>query len=145
MTLYTLEVYGDPLPGGSKRAIPRGGRASVVDANPRVQLWKDQVSRAARDYLDLVVGSEGFPLEVPLSVHFFFMIRPPVSCDRTWPSVRPDLTKLIRPVEDALTGILWKDDALIVEQYASKRYSPVPCVIIDVERFEPSLVRTGHD
>jgi Holliday junction resolvase RusA-like endonuclease len=39
-----------------------------------------------------------------------------------FPTVRPDATKLIRPAEDALKGILWRDDSQIVTQAATKRY-----------------------
>ncbi len=43
---------------------------------------------------------------------------------RTCPSVKPDLSKLIRSTEDALTDArIWTDDALVVEyRYAAKRY-----------------------
>jgi Holliday junction resolvase RusA-like endonuclease len=40
-----------------------------------------------------------------------------------WPLKRPDSTKLVRAVEDALTGILWSDDSVIVlGPIAAKRY-----------------------
>lgn len=39
-----------------------------------------------------------------------------------YPAVRPDVTKLLRAVEDACTGIVWRDDAQIIEQHATKRY-----------------------
>ena len=35
---------------------------------------------------------------------------------------KPDLTKLTRAVEDALTGIVWKDDSQVVEQDTKKVY-----------------------
>ena len=38
-------------------------------------------------------------------------------------SSRPDLTKLTRCLEDALTGIVWTDDALIHSQVLRKRYT----------------------
>jgi Holliday junction resolvase RusA-like endonuclease len=39
-----------------------------------------------------------------------------------WPCVKPDCTKLLRGVEDAMTGIVWRDDAQVVEQMVSKVY-----------------------
>jgi Holliday junction resolvase RusA-like endonuclease len=39
-----------------------------------------------------------------------------------YPTVRPDVTKLVRPLEDSLTGIVWRDDAQVVRQLAEKRY-----------------------
>lgn len=39
-----------------------------------------------------------------------------------YPTTKPDTTKLLRGVEDALTGILWRDDSLVCVQQAEKRY-----------------------
>jgi Holliday junction resolvase RusA-like endonuclease len=39
-----------------------------------------------------------------------------------YPTNPPDATKLLRSTEDALTGIVWKDDKLIVDQLVSKNY-----------------------
>lgn len=38
-------------------------------------------------------------------------------------TVRPDVTKLLRGLEDALTGVLWRDDAQVVKQHACKVYT----------------------
>jgi len=38
------------------------------------------------------------------------------------PAWRPDLTKLLRGTEDALTGTLWGDDGQVVFHQAAKRY-----------------------
>lgn len=38
------------------------------------------------------------------------------------PTSKPDLTKLTRAVEDALTGIIWKDDSQVVQQDTKKVY-----------------------
>jgi Holliday junction resolvase RusA-like endonuclease len=40
-----------------------------------------------------------------------------------WPTVKPDATKLLRGLEDALTGVVWRDDAQVVEQAVTKRYA----------------------
>lgn len=40
------------------------------------------------------------------------------------PIVNPDLTKLLRPTEDALKGILWTDDNRIATEFSGKRYGP---------------------
>jgi Holliday junction resolvase RusA-like endonuclease len=39
-----------------------------------------------------------------------------------WPCSRPDATKLLRAVEDALTGVVWRDDGQVVVQTARKVY-----------------------
>lgn len=37
--------------------------------------------------------------------------------------IRPDVLKLARAVEDALTGIVWADDAIIVREHLEKDYA----------------------
>jgi Holliday junction resolvase RusA-like endonuclease len=44
--------------------------------------------------------------------------------------VKPDVLKLARAVEDALTGILYRDDAQIVTEVLRKRYGDPPRVEI---------------
>ena len=39
-----------------------------------------------------------------------------------WIISTPDTTKLIRAVEDALNGVIWGDDSLVVDQTQTKRY-----------------------
>lgn len=48
------------------------------------------------------------------------------------PGKRPDVLKLARAVEDALTGIVYVDDSMIVDERIGKRY---------VHNWEPQLVR----
>lgn len=45
---------------------------------------------------------------------------------------KPDLSNLIKFTEDALNGILWQDDSLIVSICAVKRYSCQPKTIIEI-------------
>lgn len=40
-----------------------------------------------------------------------------------WPTRRPDLLKRTRALEDALTGVVWVDDAQIVVEETAKRYA----------------------
>jgi crossover junction endodeoxyribonuclease RusA len=40
-----------------------------------------------------------------------------------WPSKKPDLSKLVRAIEDALTGVVYDDDARIVMHDITKRYA----------------------
>jgi Holliday junction resolvase RusA-like endonuclease len=38
-------------------------------------------------------------------------------------AVKPDATKLWRSTEDALTGVIWVDDAQVVDQRVTKTYA----------------------
>ena len=59
------------------------------------------------------------PLDGPLVVSMVFTMPKPASAPKrrtTWPDKKPDLSKLVRSTEDALTDAgLWVDDARVVE------------------------------
>jgi crossover junction endodeoxyribonuclease RusA len=69
------------------------------------------------------------PLSSPMVVYLHFTL-PGDPCK---PATRPpDLDKLIRAVLDALTGIVWVDDAQVCQCVAVKVYGDRPRVTIDV-------------
>ncbi len=134
MSPITIHINGTPAPGGSKRHI---GNGVMIDAGKNNKPWRDTVAWHARDQY------RGDPLTGPLSVVVAFRV-PMLKSHRRKdgsikpnigePDRRPDLTKLWRAVEDALTGILWIDDAQIVQQTIGKAYAPVPGVTVVVRR-----------
>jgi crossover junction endodeoxyribonuclease RusA len=135
---FELVVPGTPEPGGSKRHV---GNGRIVDANPKVNQWRQLVGYHAlhqRNNRPLLEG----PLQ--LTVRFYLArpknhygtgrniakIRPSAPA---YPTTRPDTTKLIRAVEDAMTGVLYHDDAQIVRQSAIRLYGDPPRVEIQVQ------------
>jgi len=123
----TFTVYGKPEPGGSKRAgMNKEGRIFIRDDNPKTKPWKLQIAQVAGE---LMHGRTLF--KGPLSlVATFHTPRPQSHYNKSgvsrsaprYPTTRPDTTKLLRPVEDALQGVVYADDAQIVEQLVRKRY-----------------------
>lgn len=124
-------VFGNAAPAGSKRAFvnPKTGRAIVTDDSKGSKPWKAEVKAAAGEVM------AGRPLlEGPLVVAFTFWRPRPLSHftgsgdlnaagRRTpAPTTKPDVLKLARAVEDALTGIVWRDDAQVVSEFIAKRY-----------------------
>jgi Holliday junction resolvase RusA-like endonuclease len=61
-------------------------------------------------------------LDGPIYLRLHVYVQRPKSCRRFYPATRPDLDNYIKTVEDALNGIIWTDDARIVDIVASKRY-----------------------
>jgi Holliday junction resolvase RusA-like endonuclease len=52
------------------------------------------------------------------------------------PTSRPDTDNYIKSVQDALNGIVWKDDSQVVALIADKWYSDKPRIEIDVREVE---------
>jgi Holliday junction resolvase RusA-like endonuclease len=137
----TFVVYGHPEPAGSKRIVRRGGTGPpiIVDDNPKSSAWKKKVRAVAEGVRALV---EYPMLEGPVACRVRFLrARPKGHYDRKgrllpdapeFPIVRPDTLKLMRAVEDALTGALYGDDAQIVEQHVSKAYGELEGVEVTV-------------
>lgn len=137
-------VEGRPAPGGSKSGYinKRSGKIIIAPASKYTKPWMELVTSAAKE------AHQGELLECAISLTVIFKLSRPknhwrvngelskAGLGRPHPTVEPDLTKLLRSTEDALTGILWKDDAQVVRQGTSKRYcryGELPGVEIIVE------------
>ena len=146
-------VPGIPKPGGSKRGFivkKRGAkkaRVAIVDDCSRNADWMARVAQFGR------AAYTGVPINDPLRVAFFFVVQRPKNhfgsgrnsrhlkpSAPAYPDIRPDTTKFIRSTEDALTGVVWRDDARIVDQLATKRYGPEPGCRIMVELMDDGLL-----
>src|ERR1044072_7246091 len=133
MQRVEFTVIGHPQPAGSKRAFPnKGGGVSVVDANPKAKSWQAEVSVAA---IQVMIDTELPMFEGPCGLAVVFTLARPQGHFGTGrnagvlkdsapvhPIVKPDSTKLLRGVEDAMTTIVWRDDSQVVEQFVLKRY-----------------------
>jgi len=119
-------VAGVPQPQGSARAFVRGRRAIVTTANPQLHGWRELVTHGVHAALP----AEWRLLEGPVTVTLVFALPKPPSVPkrRTVPTTRPDVDKLARAVLDALTGLVFHDDAQVVLLTAMKTYAAdVPC------------------
>ena len=122
-------VSGIPVAKGSLSGFPftrKDGRIGVrmIDKTKGVKNWAETVAQAGREAM-WKSGRKMFPADVPVTLSTqFYVERPPsVAKDRVFPTVKPDLGKLERAIEDALTGIVYEDDKQIVTRPNSqKRY-----------------------
>jgi Holliday junction resolvase RusA-like endonuclease len=138
-----IVVHGRPQPAGSKRFVGRAksGRGIIIDSNPKAGEWKDRVAQVAGEAM------AGAPLmRGPLKVSMLFRrSRPKTHLKKTgalrdsaplFPVTKPDVLKLARGVEDALTGVVWGDDAQIVEEVLWKHYADTEGVQVLVQEIE---------
>ena len=136
MATLSFFVPGIPAPGGSKRFVGIGkktGRAILIDAaGEKNKNWRAAVAWNGKKAM------EGLPmLEGPLEVEFVFYVPRPKGHFRKnglltgtaprFPTTKPDALKLGRSTEDALTGVVWHDDAQTVDFTARKRYALTSC------------------
>ena len=78
------------------------------------------------------------PYATPIDVRFEFHMQIPKSLSNikkekllgTFHYKKPDLSNLIKFVEDTFNGILWKDDAQISYMFATKKYGKEPKTMI---------------
>ena len=128
-------VEGTPVPQGSKNAYVRGGRAVLVDANPRLKAWRAQVRAAA----EAAIAEDGWEtLDEPCRAYLGFVMPRPQRPRWDVPAVKPDLDKLTRAVFDALTDAgVWRDDSRVVSMEVTKKYEDedgaVPGVLVEVQ------------
>lgn len=111
-----ITVYGLPAPQGSKRHV---GKGIMIESSAKVQPWREAVKMAAL----VAMGGSPDGVSGPISVQMIFTMNRPKTAPRTrkHPDRKPDLSKLIRSTEDALTDIgAWEDDARVVSCLALK-------------------------
>ena len=131
-----------PAPQGSKRHVG-GGR--MIESCATVKPWRILVAQAA-------VASGAQLIRGPLSMSCIFLFTRPrwhygakglkPSAPR-WHSVKPDGSKLLRSTEDALSGVLFEDDARVVMSSWTKRYTTgteQPGAIISLAPLTPATI-----
>lgn len=111
-------MAGTPIPQGSKKAFVRGGRVSLVEANPKHKSWRSAVTAACSS-----VWTDREPLDGPVEVEIVFVFERPKSVKREWMTVKPDIDKLVRAIFDAVSDAgVWSGDQQVVRLICQKRY-----------------------
>lgn len=140
-------VAGDPVPKGSKKGFifvqgPKGKRVVVQmtpaiaaavgspwTARPIVAESTDGREKTWARAVKVVASANvppGGPISgaVRLSLRFFLSRPKSVSeKSRPYPIVKPDRDKLERNVGDALTGIIYTDDCVVIGGEVTKHYA----------------------
>ena len=126
MTCFSFRVFGEPAPKGSYSALhTKNGRAYLIPASKKEHPWRERVRLTALNEIRLT--HEHIPLDCGLTISMIFYLPRPKSVTknkRPHPTVKPDIDKLLRSTNDALTdsGII-ADDARILEITGKKKYA----------------------
>jgi Holliday junction resolvase RusA-like endonuclease len=146
---YEFFVPGEAKTAGSKKAFinPKTHKIIVTHDNPKTKDWMDSVKWFIMKNIGRPCLLEG-PVELIL---VFYRIRPAshFGSDRNakvlkplaprLPISKPDSLKLGRAIEDAMTGIIYKDDSQVCHHNIWKVYcsgDEVPGVKIIVREIE---------
>lgn len=142
-----LWVSGLPAPSGSRRVVPirrrDGSQTYRLIADRRLSDWIVSIRYIAQQAMQ---GKP--PWKEPVRIGLEFRFPRPKSHyrggkpdpDRLRKDAsrlvvrRPDLDKLCRAVLDAMTGVVWVDDALVARLQAIKYYDDTPGVLIVADR-----------
>jgi crossover junction endodeoxyribonuclease RusA len=127
---FRFEAKGSPQPKGSTRSFVINGRVVTTSDNPALHTWQKVIRFCAQDW-----KSGLLPASTPVSIDIIFTLQRPPSVSagrRPLPIVKPDCDKLARAVLDALSGIVYRDDAQVVDIHARKRYGDTPGIECEV-------------
>ena len=130
-------VAGLPMTAGSKRAVPTPAGTRVIESGSKTVRdakagWRADIIEAT----DRAIESGAWKRTAgPLILVCEFFLRRPQGHYRTngelrpsappSPTTRPDVLKLGRAVEDAITvsGVVWRDDSQVVRGVYDKFYA----------------------
>lgn len=143
----TFEVHGLPQPQGSAKGFVHRstGRVIVTSDNPQLRSWRQDVAARASEALgDLPrpLYRRGQPVRLAVT---FYLPRPQSAPRRVlYPATRPDLDKLLRALCDALSGLAFEDDAMVVTAIVEKRFG-TPGAVVGVGLLDEAPPPPGGD
>lgn len=114
--MISFFVPGKPQAQGSKVKTTWGMREMNKELGP----WRERVALVAHE----AKSQDQLFIEGEVAVELQFVLYRPTHAPKTklLPGTKkPDLDKLIRGVLDALTQVLWSDDAQVTKVIATKR------------------------
>lgn len=142
----TVTVSGTPQPQGNLRRSPSGG---MYEAGKSTRPWKLAIAAAVDEFR---AGEPATREPVQLFARFYFVrpmshLRKSGGLTSSAPRAmvrNPDLDKLCRALLDALTGVLYVDDAQVVQLAAVKRYGDRARLELSYD-IVPADALAGHD
>lgn len=147
--MLTVSIAGKPEPSGSKTKGRWGG---IRDSNPSASDYRkivaNEVSRAME-----ARGLRLVPKPIPVVLDVvFYRVRPSshfrkdgtLSAEgerNLYPTTKPDRGKLLRTIEDALTGTLYQDDAQVVAGRVRKAWGDRARAELTIHTWDPEWER----
>lgn len=135
-------VPQEPRGKGSVRAGLAGGRVRTYQ-DDKSRAYEAQAALFAREAM-----SGRPPIDRPVCVDLVAHMGIPASwsarkraaalAGSAAPTRRPDCSNVAKAIEDSMNGIVWRDDALVVDLVVRKRYGETPGVQVRVREWVPA-------
>jgi Holliday junction resolvase RusA-like endonuclease len=136
MIVAEFVVPGEAVPKGRARFSTRGGSVRTFTP-PETRNFEALIRLAAREAMKGQPPSEG-----ALLLHLEVRVLPPASwsarrrraavAGEIVPTRKPDLSNILKAVEDAMNQVVYVDDSQLVDSIQSKRFSGSPGVSVRV-------------
>jgi len=127
--MVTFKVDATPVPKARARYVRRGNHISTYTPD-KTRNYESLIKQAA---IEAMGSSE--PLETPVTLYLYIRAPIPKSLPKKRmeaclnglekPIKKPDASNVLKSVEDAMNGVVYKDDSQIVNIHVSKVYSSV--------------------
>lgn len=112
----------------------RGGQQYYAKGK-EYQAYKATLRAAAEEVWD-GAPYDG-PSEIRILVQFSEAKRPKTRAQETWHLKPPDSDNLLKPIQDALTGLCFSDDRTVVVQRIAKIWGPDDRVVVQLRSWTP--------
>lgn len=130
----TFTILGEPV----AKERPRFTKIGRTYTPKKTLDYESKVAKIAK----LAMGSSE-PLETPVAIYVYVTFPIPKSYSKKRSQAclsglekhikRPDLSNVIKSVEDGMNGIVYKDDSQITSIYSKKVYGTIPMVEIFIK------------
>ncbi|OPX04938.1 RusA family crossover junction endodeoxyribonuclease [Geobacillus sp. LEMMY01] len=137
--MIKLIVYGEPVAQGRPRATTVNGRVRMYDPK-KSRDFKHYLKLAASKHRpeQLIEGPISLEVKVykPILKSFSKKKKAAAEAGQLRPISKPDVSNYLKLIEDALTGVIWKDDSQIIDCSISKYYSETPRTEIQIKEMD---------
>ena len=134
--MIAFEIPGPPIGKGRPRAF-RMGNSVRMHTPEKTASYESMVKLAAHRAMQ-GAGLMAFPVALsivvlhPIPKGWSKRKQESALAGTELPTTKPDADNVAKVIADACNGIVWVDDAQVVELHVSKRYSATPGVMVDV-------------
>ena len=134
-----MVVNGEPIAQGRPRFSARGQFVRAYDPK-KSRDYKSLIRAMAQEVYQIAPDFKPFDEALCVYVGVFRQIPKSFSKKKRvlalerelCPTTKPDISNYVKGIEDAVNGVLWKDDSVIVAESCNKFYSDQPRIELTV-------------